>query len=282
MIKNKNMIIITILLSLSFFIFSGIDNNIECANKESNIDLLIQNKKYQEELQIQISKIEEEIKNKAMIVEESDSNNDSESVQVVTVSFIEESTLTQDNTESVRDNIETEIEELEEHKISMKKQLDSYVIESVRLEKNIEEEKQNYLRQNNIEYISCLWPLESYKEISSPFGDRIHPITGKNTFHKGIDIPAPQNTNILAADDGVVVFSGAQSGYGNVVKIKHFDNKETVYAHNTSNVVKEGDIVKMGSVIAKVGTTGRSTGNHVHFETIIDGKNINPVNVATK
>ena len=282
MIKNKNMIISTI-LSLTFFIFFGMNTRVESISEGINIDLLIENKKNQEELEVQITKLEEEIKNKMTLMDESQANNDSnDNVQVVTLSFVEDVNLLESSEEEVENNLKLEITKLEEYKDEIKMQLESYIIEGVKLEKNIEKEKQNYLVENNIEYISCLWPLESYRTISSPFGDRIHPITGKKTFHKGIDIPAPQNTDILAVDDGIVTFSGVQNGYGNVIKIKHFDGKETVYAHNTSNVVKEGDIVKMGSIIAKVGTTGKSTGNHVHFETIINGENINPENVATR
>lgn len=282
MIKNKNMIISTI-LSLTFFIFWGMNSRVESISEGVNIDLLIENKKNQDELEVKISKLEEEIKNKITIMDESQANNDSnDKVQVVTVSFVEDTNLAESSEEEVENNIKLEITKLEEYKDEIKNQLESYIIEGVKLEKNIEKEKQNYLVENNIEYINCLWPLESYSTISSPFGDRIHPITGKKTFHKGIDIPAPQNTDILAVDDGIVTFSGVQNGYGNVIKIKHFDGKETVYAHNTSNVAKEGDIVKMGNVIAKVGTTGNSTGNHVHFETIINGENIDPENVATR
>ena len=143
-----------------------------------------------------------------------------------------------------------------------------------------EEEKKEELSLNNTEYLKGIWPVKSYKEISSPFGQRIHPITGKQSFHKGIDIPAPQDTDILSCDDGIISFSGVMNGYGNVIKIKHFDGKETLYAHNNSNVVEEGDVVKAGQVIAKVGTTGNSTGNHLHFETIINNENINPINVV--
>ena len=146
--------------------------------------------------------------------------------------------------------------------------------------KQIEEEKKEELSLNNTEYLKGIWPVKSYKEISSPFGQRIHPITGKQSFHKGIDIPAPQDTDILSCDDGIISFSGVMNGYGNVIKIKHFDGKETLYAHNNSNVVEEGDVVKAGQVIAKVGTTGNSTGNHLHFETIINNENINPINVV--
>ena len=140
--------------------------------------------------------------------------------------------------------------------------------------------KKEELSLNNTEYLKGIWPVKSYKEISSPFGQRIHPITGKQSFHKGIDIPAPQDTDILSCDDGIISFSGVMNGYGNVIKIKHFDGKETLYAHNNSNVVEEGDVVKAGQVIAKVGTTGNSTGNHLYFETIINNENINPINVV--
>ena len=68
------------------------------------------------------------------------------------------------------------------------------------------------------------------------------------------------------------------NGYGNVVKIKYFDGKETLYAHNNLNLVEEGDVVKAGQVIAKVGTTGRSTGNHLHFEVKVNGSAANPAN----
>ena len=82
---------------------------------------------------------------------------------------------------------------------------------------------------------------------------------------------------MLASDDGVVIFAGNKNGYGNVVEIDHFDNKKTLYAHNNSIVVRVGDVVKKGQVIAKVGSTGNSTGNHVHFEVKINDKRINPI-----
>lgn len=136
----------------------------------------------------------------------------------------------------------------------------------------------NYILENNKStYVKGMWPLEKYYYISSGYGYRNHPITKKTSFHYGIDIPAPKNTDVLASDDGMVIFAGNKNGYGNVVEIDHFDNKKTLYAHNNSIVVRVGDVVKKGQVIAKVGSTGNSTGNHVHFEVKINDKRINPI-----
>ena len=143
--------------------------------------------------------------------------------------------------------------------------------------KEIKEEKMKILENNNIIYIKGRWPLENYRYISSGYGYRTHPITKKISFHNGIDIPAPKNTSVLASDDGIVIFSGYKNGYGNVVEIQHFDNKKTLYAHNNSIIVNIGQVVKRGEVIAKVGSTGNSTGNHVHFEVKINDKRINPL-----
>lgn len=141
----------------------------------------------------------------------------------------------------------------------------------------VKEERKDALAKSNATYIKGIWPLEDYTYVSSNFGYRIHPITKELKFHNGVDIPAPKNTNVLASDDGIVIFAKYTYGYGNVVKIEHFDGKITVYAHNNSLLVKEGDIVKKGQVISKVGSTGNSTGNHVHFEVIINNKRIDPL-----
>ena len=138
------------------------------------------------------------------------------------------------------------------------------------------------LENSNSSYIKGIWPLEKYSYVSSGYGYRTHPITKKLSFHNGIDIPAPKNTNVLASDDGIVVFAGYKKGYGNVVEIDHFDSKKTLYAHNNSINVKVGDEVKRGDVISKVGSTGNSTGNHVHFEVKINNKRINPIYGVSK
>ena len=146
----------------------------------------------------------------------------------------------------------------------------------------IKSERQEIISENNSQYIKGEWPLKNYYYISSGYGYRTHPISKKLTFHHGIDIPAPKNTDVLASDDGIVVFAGYKRGYGNVVEIEHFDSKSTLYAHNNSINVKVGDIVKKGEVISKVGSTGNSTGNHVHFEVKINNERINPIYGVSK
>jgi len=256
-------------LVLGLFIYPQESYKVYAIELENKIDLLIENKDIQKQLSLEIKQIEDEVNS----IDESVNNNNNH-IEVVTVSFIQSNTMSEKYIEKDK------IDSLLEKKSELDFKLQSYMIEGVKLEKQIIEEKKEYLDLNNIKYIKGLWPVKFYKEISSPFGERIHPITGKQSFHKGIDIPAPQDTDILSSDDGIVSFSGVMNGYGNVIKIKHFDGKETLYAHNNLNIVEEGDVVKAGQVIAKVGTTGNSTGNHLHFETIINNENINPINIV--
>lgn len=114
--------------------------------------------------------------------------------------------------------------------------------------------------------------------VSSKYGWRFHPVTGKRKFHKGIDIAAGKGTTISSVADGKVIFSGTKTGYGNIVEVKHSNGYITKYAHCNTLSVKVGDIVKSGQKIAEVGSTGVSTGNHCHFE-IRNGKG-EPVNPA--
>ncbi|MDS0525054.1 peptidoglycan DD-metalloendopeptidase family protein [Clostridium sp. SHJSY1] len=112
--------------------------------------------------------------------------------------------------------------------------------------------------------------------ISSPYGPRVHPIFGTNGFHTGIDIAAGNNSPIYASKSGKVVFAGVQSGYGNTVIIDHGSGIQTLYAHCNSISVSNGQAVTRGDVIAKVGSTGNSTGPHLHFEVRLNGKHQNP------
>lgn len=162
-------------------------------------------------------------------------------------------------------------------KMYFERQLFNCKKSEILLIKEIKEGREEALESSNVTYIKGKWPLENYRYISSGYGYRTHPITKKLNFHNGIDIPAPKNTSVIASDDGIVIFAGYKNGYGNVVEIEHFDNKKTLYAHNNSIVVNEGQVVKRGQVIAKVGSTGDSTGNHVHFEVKINNKRINPL-----
>jgi murein DD-endopeptidase MepM/ murein hydrolase activator NlpD len=115
-------------------------------------------------------------------------------------------------------------------------------------------------------------------EIGSEFGMRHHPILGITRLHAGADIGAPAGSEVLAAADGVVLVAGPRGGYGNTVVIAHANSLGTVYAHNSSIDVQVGDIVEQGDVIARVGSTGLSTGPHIHWETRIKGIPVNPRN----
>lgn len=129
-------------------------------------------------------------------------------------------------------------------------------------------------RLNEAEFLSGRPVLQGY--MSSPFGRRVHPLTGRSSMHKGVDFAAKPGSDVVAVAAGVVTFSGKKSGYGNVVEISHADGYVTLYAHNQSNSVQIGDLVQRGQTIAKVGRTGRSTGYHVHFEVSKDGRQVNP------
>ncbi len=127
---------------------------------------------------------------------------------------------------------------------------------------------------------SFIWPLPGYSRISSPYGWRICPFHGKE-FHTGIDIPAPSGTNIYAARDGKVVLSTYGSSYGNNVKLDHGGGTTTRYCHMSKRLVSVGQTVSAGQVIGKVGTTGSSTGNHLHFEVYLNGTRVNPTSQVT-
>jgi len=123
-----------------------------------------------------------------------------------------------------------------------------------------------------------LWPTPRHNLVTSLFGNRRHPITGVNRMHGGIDIAAPFGTPIVAVASGVVTFVGYErSGFGNWIIIDHQNGFQTWYAHNARNLVRVGDRVLQGQQIATVGSTGASTGPHVHFEVWQDGARVDPL-----
>ena len=122
------------------------------------------------------------------------------------------------------------------------------------------------------------WPSASSTRITSNFGYRIHPIFGTKKLHRGLDIGAAAGTNVLAAESGVVLTAGYNSSYGYYITINHGSGYVTLYAHNSKLLVKSGDTVSRGQVIAKCGSTGNSTGPHIHFEVQVNGKLVNPLN----
>ncbi len=112
--------------------------------------------------------------------------------------------------------------------------------------------------------------------LSSHFGYRADPFSGKRTFHHGVDIAGKNGSNVVAVASGIVTFADDKNGYGYLIEIDHGEGYVTRYGHNKEILIKTGDLVKQSDVIAKMGSTGRSTGPHVHFEVLKNGKKINP------
>ena len=122
------------------------------------------------------------------------------------------------------------------------------------------------------------WPVPSSSRISSGYGPRKSPISGKSEFHTGIDIPASSGSNIVAADSGTVVSSGWMNGYGYTVVLNHGGGITTLYGHASKLLVSKGQTVTKGQVIALIGSTGWSTGPHLHFQVMKNGGHVSPSN----
>jgi hypothetical protein len=146
------------------------------------------------------------------------------------------------------------------------------------IQKTVErvDEIKDYLRIQKDLYMATPkgYPVEG--NISSPYGKRDNPISGERSFHSGVDISATPGIPIRATADGVVSYSGWTQSSGNVVLVEHGCGFSTAYAHNRSNVVKVGQRVKRGETVGYIGSSGKSTGPHVHYEVWEKGKRINP------
>lgn len=155
------------------------------------------------------------------------------------------------------------------------------------LEAALAEERKKLLEQNGSEKIiydggMFKWPAPSYTRISSEYGWRIHPTLGVEKFHNGVDMAAPGGSPILAAYDGEVIASGYNSSMGNYIMINHGGGLITIYMHASALYVSQGKMVVRGEKIAAVGTTGRSTGNHLHFGVRLNGEYVSPWNYLSQ
>lgn len=171
-----------------------------------------------------------------------------------------------ENLSEDKKQIQQEIIKIQEDNIKLQNELKKYMEE---LNRNNKEAKKK------VKYGKYLKPVNG--KITSRFGKRVHPVTGKESNHTGIDIAAPMGENVKASLGGEVVFSGWHGNvYGNVVIINHGNNIQTFYGHLSKVLVKQGEEVKQGDVVAKVGTTGLSTGPHLHFEIYVNGERVDP------
>lgn len=148
------------------------------------------------------------------------------------------------------------------------------------LEQAVAEEKKKLAEANKRKYDGGVfkWPAPSYTRISDDYGARIHPILKTQQFHNGIDMAAPSGSPILAAYDGEVVAAAYNGSMGNYVMIDHGDNLYTIYMHASALYVSKGQTVSRGDKIAAVGSTGRSTGPHLHFSVRLNGGYVSPWN----
>lgn len=183
--------------------------------------------------------------------------------------------ITKSKIESRKKDLETATREKESlmgrlalNRKELEKQVDKFNEEAKEIEAEIVK-----LQRNSGPYSGgqMEWPAPGYHRITSKFGYRIHPILKTKKLHTGIDIGVPTGGNIVAAAAGIVIYSGSLGGYGNTIMVDHGGGIVTLYAHNSRLVAKEGDVVKRGDIVSKAGSTGMSTGPHLHFEVRKNG-----------
>lgn len=193
--------------------------------------------------------------------------------------YKEELILREAELETLQVENETYLKNLEKDISGYQSTYNSYAAEEKKIDAEIEKYLKELQEKENSAYVGgeFIWPVpRSWSRISSPYGWRT--LNGKREHHNGIDIPASKGTNIYASNGGKVITATWHYSYGNYVIIDHGGGKATLYAHASKLNCKVGDKVKQGDVIAYVGTTGHSTGNHLHFEVRINGAKQNPLN----
>lgn len=170
-----------------------------------------------------------------------------------------------------RNALQADADSLQKQYDAVKKEADS-ISETIKV-----------LQSQNTQYIggAMCWPSQASTRITSPFGWRYLSLLGGRNYHTGVDIGAAGGTNILAANSGKVIKAGWNNSYGYMVMVDHGGGIVTLYAHSSKLLVKTGDVVTRGQAIALIGSTGMSTGNHLHFEVRVNGAYQNPLNYIT-
>ncbi len=174
---------------------------------------------------------------------------------------------------------EASAEELQEKIRALEQQIAQEKAEDARIAERIKElERLEKLKNAGVTATGTyLWPSSDSYYVTSTYGMRLHPILGYTTMHNGIDIGASYGTKIYAADGGIVVTSEESYSYGNYVMIAHGNGRYTLYAHMSQRLVQVDDVVKQGDVIGYVGSTGYSTGPHIHFEIYENDERVDPL-----
>ena len=188
----------------------------------------------------------------------------------------------QDNLEILIDSKEKEIAVFEgdiAKKEASIKEYEAYIREQDETIAALEKALKEMEGSSNLKYDGGMfkWPAPSYTRLTSPFGWRIHPVYGDKRFHNGVDMAAPGGSPILAAYDGTVAAAGYSSTMGNYIYVNHGSGLVTIYMHASALYVSAGQNVSKGDKIAAVGTTGTSTGNHLHFGVRLNGSYVDPM-----
>ena len=191
-----------------------------------------------------------------------------EEISSVQKKYDDEKTSFQDN----RDILEAYRQQMLKDKDTIKKELDALEMESMKIRGILTTQPVRARMGSG----RIMWPVPSCTSESSPFGWRIHPVLGTSRFHAGIDIPAAYGSQVLATDNGVVISSGWQGGYGKAVIIDHGGGLASLYGHCSELYVRPGETVQRGQLVSLVGSTGMSTGPHLHFEVRQGGNPVAP------